>query len=68
MCAGTGKEVHIIIFTRARSARKETKARKEKKERELQEKKGIRRKKRGKERIKSKRTPVREKRKFGHPL
>ena len=64
MCAGTGKEVHIIIFTRtftrARSARKETKARKEKK--------GIRRKKRGKERIKSKRMPVREKRKFGHPL
>ena len=44
MCAGTGKGVHIIIFTRARSVRKKTKARKEKKS-ENYKKKGIRRKK-----------------------
>ena len=38
MCAGTGEQVHLIIFTCAHNAREEIKTG-EKKERELQEKK-----------------------------
>ena len=67
MCAETGKGVHIII-SHVRVMRAKRQRQGKKKRTEITRKKGRGREKRGKERIKSKRTPVREKRKFGHPL